>query len=150
MTQPYTDEFRRTASDFHIPVEQWERGEVQHLVHFINRACALAEDMMRALDDPCFFPNPQDHPLPPEQLEGVDETHPLPNLDAVYKAIRALYFIMQMVEQVMRSGFSGNFLDEWVVEQMQALMKLAARIMALPRDHWVLFDEEEFGRPPDR
>jgi hypothetical protein len=53
-----------------------------------------------------------------------------------------------MVEQVMRLGFSGDFLEEWFVEQLQAWMKLSARIMALPRDHWVLFDEEEFGWPP--
>lgn len=68
-------------------------GEVQHLVHFTNRAHAFAEDMRLALDDPCFWPDCQGEPLPPEQVEGVDETHTLPNLDGVYKAIRASFFI---------------------------------------------------------
>jgi hypothetical protein len=73
-TRTYGEAFRRTASDFHIPVAQWGRGEVQHLVSFINRAHALAEDMMRSLDDPCFCPDDGGEPLPP--VEGVDETPP--------------------------------------------------------------------------
>lgn len=147
-TRHYGDAFCRTALDFRIPVAQWDRGEVGHLVHFLNRAHALAEDMMHALDDPCFCLKEQGTPLPPEPLEGMDETHTLPSLDGVYKAIHASYFLTQMVELVVRSGFSGDFLEARVVEQLQAWMKHAARILAVPRGHWVLFDEDEFGSQP--
>lgn len=34
-------------------------------------------------DGPCFFPHPRGKPLPPEQVEGVDETHTLANPDGV-------------------------------------------------------------------
>ena len=140
MYRQYGDAFRRTALDFHIPIAQWERPEVQYLVNFINRASQLEEDMLTALDDAAFYPEDENSASTSKHMEGVDATHTLPNLDGVYKAIQASMHIMHAVELIMRQGFDGNFIEE--VPSLQAAINYASKILVMPRDKALLpFDE---------
>jgi hypothetical protein len=138
--QKYAEEFRRTALDFHIPIAQWHRPEVQYFVNFVNRAHQMHEDMLLALDDAAFYPKDENSAPTSEHIEGVDETHTLPNLDGVYRALQASMHIMDAVELIMRTGFEGNFIE--YLSSIQDPINYAAKILVMPRDKAVLpFDE---------
>jgi hypothetical protein len=128
----YGDVFRRTALDFHIPIAQWYRPEVQYLVNFINRAHQLHADLMDAMEDHAFFPDDEDNTVT-EHIEGEDDTHKLPNLDGVFKAIRASEPLLQAVELILRSGFDGDLMEN--LTTIQAYLHAAAKLVVLPRSH---------------
>ena len=125
----YSDEFQRTALDFHIPIAQWDRPEVQYLVNFVNRAHQMHEDMLSALESAAFYPEGEDK-VDVEQIEGVDDTHRLPNLDGMYKAIQAVESLLEAVELIMRWGFDGDFMKHLSI--IQALFNAVSKTLVMP------------------
>jgi hypothetical protein len=128
----YGEEFRRKALDFHIPIAQWHRQEVQYFVNFVNCVHQMHEDMLTALDDAVFYPDDEDN-ADTEDIEGVDDTHRLPNLDGVFKAIRASEPLLQAVELILRSGFDGDLMENLMT--IQAYLHATAKLVVLPRNH---------------